>query len=354
MMSTIDIENQIADELKHQWDQNTEQESVNLEREVKKWNQVKETKINLWKLRRNTFFERKWNNIYYKIESVSNYLKEISTSNKKIKETLLKDRKTLITAVQIALYKAWTEYLPVGWIDWQRWPITRWAVAKFQEKNWLKWQKNPWYLNIQTISKLIEVSAKKEIEKKQDKKPVKKESTKKQISISAPNNQIIEQPDKTRIAKKPIIIGSKKIDLTNTIPQKQQIETEKKWWTMEEVRLDISKKVWNFREWHNWDFRFAFYNDKNGDLPETITICGETYKYNGEQNNLNWLWFETYDGWRAFQLWTYTNGTLEEWFRFYFDGEKEVGEFDYVWDLKNGIRIDANWIEHKVENWVDI
>jgi hypothetical protein len=33
-------------------------------------------------------------------------LKEIATSNKKIKESLLSDRKTIVTAVQIALYKA--------------------------------------------------------------------------------------------------------------------------------------------------------------------------------------------------------------------------------------------------------
>ena len=120
--------------------------------------------------------------------------------------------------------------------------------------------------------------------------------------------------------------------------------------------MDIAQKVWTFREWHNWDYRFAFHNDKNlnGGLPETITVCGETYKYNWEWNDLNWLWFETYDWGRAFQLWTYINGILEEWFRFYFDWEKEVGKFDYVWDLKNGTRIDNNWVQHKIENYEEI
>ena len=104
----------------------------------------------------------------------------------------------------------------------------------------------------------------------------------------------------------------------------------------------------------NWKQQQRKENNGNWDLPEQITICGETYKYNWEWNDLNWLWFETYDWWRAFQLWTYNNGIFEEWFRFYFDWEKEVGEFDYVWDLKNGTRIDENWTEHKIENWVDI
>lgn len=352
--SPSEIENQIMEELEHPWDDTTKKETKELEKDIKKWNQIKETKKNLWKLRRDTFFEKTWNNIYYKTDTVNNYLKEVSTSITKIKDALFNDRKTIVMAVQIALYKAW--YLPVGWIDWKRWPITRNAVAKFQRENWLWKQKNPWYLNVNTLNKLIEVSAKKEEENQ--KKKVEKKSPRKQINVPVPDNKTIEQPDATRVAKKAIWIKRTTVDLKKNIPQKEpeKKEEEKKWWTMEEVRLDITQKVWTFREWHNWDYRFAFHNDKNlnGNLPETITVCWETYKYNGEWNDLNWLWFETYDWWRAFQLWTYANWTLEEWFRFYFDGEKEVGEFDYVWDLKNGTRIDANWTEHKVENWIDI
>ena len=349
--SPSEIENQIMEELEHPWDDTTKKEAKELEKNIKKWNQIKETKRSIWELRRNTFLERKWNKIYYKIESVNNYLKEIATSNKKIKESLLSDRKTIVTAVQIALYKAWV--LPVGWIDWKWWPITRNAVAKFQKENWLWKQKNPWYLNVNTLNELIEVTSKKEEENQ--KKKVQKKSPRKVINVPTPDNRTIEQPDATKVAKKTVWVKKTTVDLKKAIPQKksEKKEQEKKWWTMEEVRLDIAQKVWTFREWHNWDYRFAFHNDKNlnGDLPETITVCGETYKYNGEWNDLNWLWFETYDWWRAFQLWTYANWTLEEWFRFYFDGEKEVGKFDYVWDLKNGTRIDNNWVHHKIENY---
>jgi hypothetical protein len=126
---------------------------------------------------------------------------------------------------------------------------------------------------------------------------------------------------------------------------------------MEEVWADIVKNVWNFREWHNWDCRFAFHNNKENpdyDLPNQITICGETYKYNSEWADLNWLWFETYDWGRAFQLGSYINGTLDEWFRYYFDWEKEVGKFDYIWDLIDGIRIDADWTQHEVKSYKDV
>jgi len=61
--------------------------------------------------------ERKGNKIYYKLDTVTNYLKEISTSNSKIRDCLYNDRETIVTAVQIALYKAGSEYLPVGLID---------------------------------------------------------------------------------------------------------------------------------------------------------------------------------------------------------------------------------------------
>lgn len=349
--SPSEIENQIMEELEHPWDDTTKKEAKELEKNIKKWNQIKETKRDLWKLRRDTFFERKWNNIYYKTDTVNNYLKEVSTSITKIKDALFNDRKTIVMAVQIALYKTW--YLPVGWIDWKRWPITRNAVAKFQRENWLWKQKNPWYLNVNTLNKLIEVSAEKEEENQ--KKKVEKKSPRKQINVPVPDNKTIEQPDATRVAKKTVWMKRTTVDLKKNIPQKEteKKEKEKKWWTMEEVRLDITQKVWDFREWHKWDARFAFHNDKNlnGNLPETITVCWETYKYNWEWNDLNWLWFETYDWGRAFQLWTYANWTLEEWFRFYFDGEKEVGEFDYVWDLKNGTRIDNNWVQHKIENY---
>lgn len=358
-MAESTIERQIIEELEHPWDQSTEEEASKLERDVKRWNQTKETKKNLWQLRRDTFLERKWQNwkyIFYKLDTVNNYLKETAATNSKIKESLLKDRKTIVMAVQIALYKAW--YLPVGWIDWKWWPITRGAVAKFQRENWLWKQKNPWYLNVNTLNNLIEVSSNKEKEKNQKKK-VEKKSPRKQINVPAPDNKTLEQPDATRVAKKPVWVKKTTVDLKKTIPQKEpeKKEEEKKWWTMEEVRLDITQKVWDFREWHNWDARFAFYNnDKNPswDLPDQITVCGETYKYNWEWNDLNWLWFETYDGGWAFQLWTYVGGLLEEWFRFYFDWEKEVGIFDYVWDLINGIRIDADWNQHKVENWEDV
>ena len=352
-MAESNVERQIIEELEHPWDQTTQEETAKLERDIKKWIQTKETKKNLWQLRRDTFFERKWKNIYYKLDNVNNYIKEVSISNSKIKETLLSNnRKTIVMAVQIALYKAW--YLQVWQIDWQRWPITRGAVAKFQKENWLWKQKNPWYLNVNTLNKLIEVSADKEEEKKQKKK-IEKKSPRMQINIPFSDNKIVEQPDKTRVAKKSIWLKKGTVDLKRTIPQKEpdKKEKEKKWWTMEEVRLDITQKVWDFREWHNWDFRFAFHNSErnpNGDLPDQITICGETYKYNWEWNDLNWLWFETYDGGWAFQLWTYVNGILEEWFRFYFDWEREVGKFDYVWDLKNGIRIEADWSQHKVQN----
>ena len=351
-MSESNIERQIIEELEH-WDKSAEEEKAKLERDIRRWGQSKETKRNLWKLRRDTFLEKKWQNwkyIFYKLDAVNNYLKETATSNTKIKESLFNDRKTIVMAVQIALYKSW--YLPVWQIDWLRWPITRKAVAKFQKENWLWKQKNPWYLNVNTLNKLIEVSSKKEEEKNQ-KKNVQKKFPRKVINIPAPDSKIVEQPDATKISKTPAIIKRKKIDFKKEIPQKQQIESEKKWWTMEEVRLDITNKVWDFREWHNWDYRFAFKNsDNNGNwgLPEQITVCGETYKYNWEWNELNWLWFETSDWWRAFQLWTYVNGTLEEWFRFYFDWVKEVGEFDYVWDLKNGVRIKADWSQYKVRS----
>lgn len=356
-MTDNKIENQNVESPKYQWDKRTEEKAEDLKKNVKTTNQLNESWKKLWNLRRETFVERKWNKIYYKIDAVNNYLKEISTSNKKIKEALLKDRKTIVTAIQIALYKSSSDYLPVWWIDWQRWPITRGAVAKFQNENWLEWQKNPWYLNVQTINKLIEVSTKKEAEKKQNQKPAQKTSTRKQINIPAPDKKIIEQPDKTRVSKSPIINGSEKVDIKKPFSQTKEIETEKKWWTIEELWRDITNKVWTFREWPDWDYWFAFKNTNNNGnwgLPEQITVCGETYKYNLEWNDLNWLWFETYDWWLAFQLWTYNNGTLEEWFRFYFDWVKEIGKFNYVWDLENGTRIDANWAEHKVENWADV
>ena len=206
-----------------------------------------------------------------------------------------------------------------------------------------------------TLNKLIEISTKKEEKNKINKD--KKKAPRKQINV--PTERIIEQSDKTRVARIPTNTKKSAINLRKkllqTRPEKK--EQEKKWWTMEEVRLDITQKVWDFREWHNWDSRFAFHNSErnpNGDLPDQITICGETYKYNWEWNDLNWLWFETYDGGWAFQLWTYINWTLWEWFRFYFDWEREVGEFDYVWDLKNGTRIDRNWTQHKIENYEEI
>ena len=360
-MSDSSIEMQIVEKLES-WDQDTKDHVSKLERDVKTWNQVKETKKDLWKLRIETFMDRKgpnWKYIFYKLDTVNNYLGEVSGSISKIKDALFNDRKTIVMAVQIALYKAW--YLPVWWIDWQRWPITRWAVAKFQRENWLWKQKNPWYLNVNTLKKLIEVSSKKETEK-QKKNPEtqkKNRSQRRQINVPTPDNRMIEKTDNTRVAKTPVIVGKNKVDLKGVVNQSkpEKIEEEKKWWTMEEVRLDITQKVWDFRPWHNWDSRFAFYNNDDnpsGDLPDHITICWEVYKYNWEWTDLNWLWFETYDGWRAFQLWTYTNGHIEEWFRFYFDWEREVGRFDYVWDLESGVRIDADWRQHRVENYQDV
>jgi N-glycosylase/DNA lyase len=44
--------------------------------------------------------------IRYVEDTVNNYLKEVSTSITKIKDALFNDRKTIVMAVQIALYKA--------------------------------------------------------------------------------------------------------------------------------------------------------------------------------------------------------------------------------------------------------
>jgi hypothetical protein len=57
-------------------------------------------------------------------------------------------------------------------------------------------------LNVNTLNKLIEVSTKEE-EKKQKKK-VEKKSPRKQINVPDPNNRTVEQPDATRVAKKPL------------------------------------------------------------------------------------------------------------------------------------------------------
>jgi len=297
-MSESSIENQIIEEL-NQWEQSTEEDVAKLDRDVNKWNQIKETKNNLWELK-NIFLE-KWTNweYIYKLDVANNYLRETSTSIKKIKEALFNDRKKIITAVQIALCKAW--YLPEWQIDWKWWPITRGAVDKFQRENWLWKQKNPWYLNVNTLNKLIEVSTKKEVEKnkKKSKKAPEKKSPRKQFDIPAPDNRISEQPDKTRVAKKQIVERKEKFDLKKAISSASlgKIEKEKKWWTMDEVWSDIVNNVWIFREWHNWDYRFSFYdNGSHSGLPSTITVCGEKYEYNWDKDNLNWLWFETY-GW---------------------------------------------------------
>jgi hypothetical protein len=58
-------------------------------------------------------------------------------------------------------------------------------------------------LNVNTLNKLIEVSANKEKEKNQKKK-VEKKSPRKQINVPVPDNKTIEQPDATRVAKKAI------------------------------------------------------------------------------------------------------------------------------------------------------
>lgn len=338
--SNKEIENQIIEELEQPWDESTEKESAKLEKNIKKWNQIKETKENLWKLRRETFLEKKWPNwkyISYKLDAVNNYLKEISINITKIKDALFNDRKTIVTAIQIALYKAW--YLPVWWIDWQRWPITRNAVDKFQRENWLWKQKNPWYLNVNTINKLIEISSKKDKESPEKGQTKSSKSQRKQINIPTPDNKIVEQPDKTRIAKKPTNIKNNKIDFKE-ITKDKQVDKEKKWWTIEEIRTDITRKIWYFKERHHWDKRFLFYNDNIN----SVNICGETYKY----NEVNGLWFESIDWWWGFAIWTYSNWILEEWIKYYFDWVKEIWKFNYTGDLISWTIINADWSEESV------
>jgi hypothetical protein len=54
---------------------------------------------------------------------------------------------------------------------------------------------------VNTLNKLIEVSANKE---KNQKNKVEKKSLRKQINVPAPDNRTLEQPDVTRVARKPV------------------------------------------------------------------------------------------------------------------------------------------------------
>ena len=392
-MTDNKIENQNVESPKYQWDKRTEEKAEDLKKNVKTTNQLNESWKKLWNLRRETFVERKWNKIYYKIDAVNNYLKEISTSNKKIKEALLKDRKTIVTAIQIALYKSSSDYLPVWWIDWQRWPITRGAVAKFQNENWLEWQKNPWYLNVQTINKLIEVSTKKEEEKKKPKKIVKKvpvkksweapvqkqetsskipESSKKtEISnkpkvpqIKTPTISLIETPkDNTNVTSRTFYKSPKKnINLNETLTRienenltpkeklRKNINKLRKRWNS--IRKEITTNVWTFREWHNWDYKFEFYN-KTWDLPSHINILGENYKYTVDWDNLNWLGFESYYGWHSLRIWEYTDWSLSFWTVYSYDWLRETWSFNITWDLIEWVRIETDWSLHIIENSIE-
>ena len=380
-------ESEIIDALENTSDQETEENAEKLKKNVNTANELKESWRKLWSLRRDTFVERKGNKIYYKLDTVTNYLKEISTSNSKIRDCLYNDRETIVTAVQIALYKAGSEYLPVGLIDWLRWPITRWAVDKFQKANWLWGQKNPWYLNVKTINKLIEVATKKEGERNRPKQaPVKweasaqkpenpskkSETQKKQESQKKPENpkkpeaskkpktpqmkaptmsQIEAPKDNTSVAQRPI--DKTRINHRLTIPDYIKESSEKQWWTLEQIWADVTKNVWYFKEWINGsgDYRFLF---KQNPLPNEVRICGEKYKYAVDWDNLTWLWFQSYDQWFAFQLWMYVDWVFDEWARFYEDWVKEVWKFNFWWDLVKGTRIERDWSQHKVENWEDL
>ena len=392
-MTDNKIENQNVEAQKYQWDQRTEEKAEDLKKNVNTTNQLNESWKKLWILRRETFVERKWNKIYYKIDAVNNYLKEISTSNKKIKEALLKDRKTIVTAIQIALYKSSSDYLPVWWIDWQRWPITRGAVAKFQNENWLEWQKNPWYLNVQTINKLIEVSTKKEDEKKKPKKIVKKVPVKKSweapVQKQETSSKIPESSKKTEISNKPKIpqiktpaislieapkdntnvtsrtfyeSPKKNINLNETLTRienenltpkeklRKNINKLRKRWNS--IRKEITTNVWTFREWHNWDYKFEFY-DKAWDLPSHINILGENYKYTVDWDNLNWLGFESYYGWHSLRIWEYTDWSLSFWTVYSYDWLRETWSFNITWDLIEWVRIETDWSLHIIENSIE-
>lgn len=372
-------ESEIIDALENTSDQETEENAEKLKKNVSTTHEIKESWRKLWSLRRDTFVERKGNKIYYKLDTVTNYLKEISTSNAKIRDCLYNDRKTIVTAVQIALYKAGSEYLPVGWIDWKRWWITRWAVDKFQRANWLWGQKNPWYLNVKTINKLIEVATKKEEERNKPKEapvkwgetptqepatPKKPEAPKKPTTpkkpetpkkskvpqMKAPTMSQIEAPkDNTSVAERPI--DKTKVNHRITIPDYIREWSERQWWSLEQIWADVTKNVWYFKEWVNGsgDYRFLF---KQNPLPSEVKICGEKYKYAGK--DLTWLWFESYNQWFAFQLWMYVDWVLDEWARFYEDWVKEVWKFNFWWDLIKGTRIERDWSQHKVENWEDL
>lgn len=342
-------EKEIVATLENLSDKETEERAEKLKKRVWITNQLRESWRNLWTLRRDTFVERKWNIIRYKLDAVNKYLKEISTSNKRIKEALLSDRKTIVTAVQIALYKAW--YLPVWEIDWLRWPKTRWAVDKFQRGNWLWWQKNPWYLNVGTLNKLIEVSTKKEEEKKNS-KVEKKTGTPKQSRVEMPRVKTPtprknEAPkDNTNVAPKAVDKEKERFSLRKFLGESWEIKINNQ--VLKGIWSDITKKIWYFKEW-----QFLHYGN---DFPTNVSIYWETCKYR-RWEDLNWLWFETCDWLMAFQIWIYSNGRLERWVRFYSDWEKEIGEFDDLgahgdaWALVNGTRVDANWTVHKIVDW---
>jgi len=399
----IDAENAIQSAIENWWEEANKEKIRKFGKEVESDPKVQ---------RRKTFIERNWKNIRYNLDKANAYLKEVWVSNKKILDALYHDRKTIVMAVQIALYEAW--YLPVGLIDGQWWPITRGAVKDFQNKNGWGSKNHPGYLNVATLTNLIRVSREKQQVKQKkntlqqktvlQKKEAPKKDEKQQQKISTykwwenvpgwnpPKIEVGEQnPKKDNKRKSEQGNSTVKLDKPNwkeLIPQRKPKEIEvdledlekkvaKKesvpqgqkyidrvqedlWGTIAQIQKEILK-ITPFK---------GYFTENDSDLtiasstPEYIMICGKSYEY--AKSSTDGFWYEVLDGASAVRLWIYEWWMFKEGIKFYSNWEKEIGEFytmiDTMYDspsshdegdLKNWTKLSSNWTKkYDVISWV--
>ena len=102
------------------------------------------------------FYEIKWNQVEYHMDTVVSYLENI----KNLEWNELKNKwSAWVMSVQIALESikddSWTSKSYVGIIDGQFWPNTKNEVRKFQEDCWFTWKDLDGYPGKKTIWKLL-------------------------------------------------------------------------------------------------------------------------------------------------------------------------------------------------------